>query len=94
MAEALDGLTNNENKRSSFYMRAIFWVFPSILSIGEKGKMIRKTKLELGSVATKVWKDAKIVGTDGNNILSVMRKFGGILLLGLILNILPSPSRR
>ena len=56
--------------------------------------MIRKTKLELGSVATKVWKDAKIVGTDGNNILSVMRKFGGILLLGLILNILPSPSRR
>ncbi|KAF8213574.1 cytochrome P450 [Mycena galopus ATCC 62051] len=60
LAEALDGLTNNENKLSSFYMRALFWVFPSILSIGKKGEMIRMVKAELGSIARKMWRDAKI----------------------------------
>ncbi|KAF7367311.1 Cytochrome P450 [Mycena sanguinolenta] len=59
LAEALDGLTNNENKLSSFYMRALFWVFPSILSIGKKGEMIRKVKAELGAIAGKMWRDAK-----------------------------------
>ncbi|KAJ7356883.1 cytochrome P450 [Mycena albidolilacea] len=59
LAEALDGLTNNENKLSSFYMRALFWIFPSVLSIGKKGKMIRRVKAELGAIACKMWRDAK-----------------------------------
>ncbi|KAF7340055.1 Cytochrome P450 [Mycena venus] len=59
LAEALDGLTNNENKLSSFYMRALFWMFPSILSIGKKGKMIRRVKAELGAIARGMWRDAK-----------------------------------
>jgi hypothetical protein len=58
-AQALDGLTNNENKLSSFYMRALFWIFPSVLSIGKKGKMIRRVKAELGAIACKMWRDAK-----------------------------------
>ncbi|KAJ6574663.1 cytochrome P450 [Mycena capillaripes] len=58
LAEALDGLTNNENKLSSFYMRALFWMFPSILSVGKKGKMIRRVKAELGAIACKMWQDA------------------------------------
>jgi hypothetical protein len=57
--QALDGLTNNENKLSSFYMRALFWMFPSILSVGKKGKMIRRVKAELGAIACKMWQDAK-----------------------------------
>ncbi|KAJ7275499.1 cytochrome P450 [Mycena haematopus] len=60
LAEALDGLTNNENKLSSFYMRALFWMFPSVLSIGKKGEMIRRVKAELGAIAGKMWRDAKI----------------------------------
>ncbi|TFK30718.1 cytochrome P450 [Coprinopsis marcescibilis] len=60
LADALDGLTNNEHKVSSFYMRALFWLFPPILSIGEKGKMIRKTKHELGIIASRMWRDAKV----------------------------------
>ncbi|KAJ7655267.1 cytochrome P450 [Mycena polygramma] len=59
LAEALDGLTNNENKLSSFYMRALFWIFPSILSVGKKGKMIRRVKAELGAIAGNMWRDAK-----------------------------------
>ncbi|KAJ6501598.1 cytochrome P450 [Mycena vitilis] len=59
LAEALDGLTNNENKLSSFYMRALFWIFPSILSVGKKGKMIRTVKAELGAIAGNMWRDAK-----------------------------------
>ncbi|KAJ7293784.1 cytochrome P450 [Mycena rebaudengoi] len=59
LAEALDGLTNNEHKSSSFYMRALFWICPSILSIGKKGEMIRRTKSELGAIARRMWKDAK-----------------------------------
>lgn len=73
LAETLDGLTNNENKRSSFYMRALFWIFPSILSIGEKGEMIRRSKRELGEIASKMWKDAKIAGdVDGRNLMALM----------------------
>ncbi|KAF8922183.1 cytochrome P450, partial [Mucidula mucida] len=76
LAESLHGLTNNENKLSSFYMRALFWIFPSILSIGAKGEMIRKSKLELGAISRKMWQDAKIVGDERKNIMSAMLKFG------------------
>ncbi len=75
LAESLHGLTNNENKLSSFYMRALFWIFPSILSIGAKGEMIRRSKLELGAISRKMWQDAKIVGDERKNIMSAMRKF-------------------
>ncbi|KAJ6604181.1 cytochrome P450 [Mycena vulgaris] len=72
LAEALDGLTNNENKLSSFYMRALFWIFPSILSIGKKGKMIRVTKAELGAVARKMWFDAKAVDAQDSTDKTLM----------------------
>ncbi|KIY45233.1 cytochrome P450 [Fistulina hepatica ATCC 64428] len=62
LAETLDGLTNNEHKRSSFYMRALFWIFPSILNIGAKGQMIRQSKQELGAIASRMWHDAKVAG--------------------------------
>ncbi|KAL0576816.1 hypothetical protein V5O48_005186 [Marasmius crinis-equi] len=72
---ALDGLTNNENRLSSFYMRALFWIFPSILWIGEKGKMIRQSKRELGNIATKVWSDAKSAGdSEDKNLMAMMLK--------------------
>ncbi|KAJ4485545.1 cytochrome P450 [Lentinula aciculospora] len=73
LAESMDGLTNNENKTSSFYMRALFWVFPSILSIGDKGEMIRKSKQELENIVLKMWKDAKVVGdVNSKNLMSVI----------------------
>ncbi|KAF8167803.1 cytochrome P450 [Crassisporium funariophilum] len=62
LASALDGLTNNEHRRSSFYMRALFWLVPSILFIGKKGGMIRQVKYQLGDIASKMWKDAKLSG--------------------------------
>ncbi|KAF5377225.1 hypothetical protein D9615_006348 [Tricholomella constricta] len=75
LAETLDGLTNNENKLSSFYMRALFWIFPSILSIGKKGEMIRRTKQELGEIASKMWKDAKIAGDcEDRTLMALMLK--------------------
>jgi hypothetical protein len=75
LSEALDGLTNNENNLSSFYMRALFWLFPSILSIGKKGEMIRKTKKELGDIASRMWKDAKVAGDPHKkNVMSLMCK--------------------
>ena len=56
-------------------MRALFWIFPSILSIGQKGEMIRRSKCELGDIASKVWRDAKIAGdTEGNNLMAMMRE--------------------
>ncbi|KAJ3758954.1 cytochrome P450 [Lentinula raphanica] len=75
LAESMDGLTNNENKASSFYMRALFWIFPSILSIGDKGEMIRKSKKELGDIASQMWKDAKIAGdaNDKNLMSTILR---------------------
>ncbi|KAI3615516.1 cytochrome p450 [Moniliophthora roreri] len=75
LLDALDGLTNNENKLSSFYMRALFWIFPSILSIGKKGEMVRQSKRELGDIALKMWRDAKVAGdADGKNLMALMLK--------------------
>jgi hypothetical protein len=77
LAETLDGLTNNEYKRSSFYMRALFWIFPSILSIGRKGEMIKRTKQELGHIASNMWRDAKVVGdSDDRTVMALMCKNG------------------
>ncbi|KAG6857610.1 hypothetical protein H0H87_010178 [Tephrocybe sp. NHM501043] len=75
LAEALDGLTNSENNLSSFYMRALFWIFPSILNIGKKGEMIRRTKQELGDIASKMWREAKIAGDEqGRTLMDLMLK--------------------
>ncbi|KAH9486647.1 Cytochrome P450 monooxygenase 169 [Psilocybe cubensis] len=76
LADALDGLTNNEHKSSSFYMRALFWLVPSILFIGKKGEMIRKVKRELGLIASKMWKDAKHTGEANNRtVMANMLRF-------------------
>ncbi|PPQ64763.1 hypothetical protein CVT26_002707 [Gymnopilus dilepis] len=73
LASALDGLTNNEHRLSSFYMRALFWLIPSILFIGKKGQMIRKVKFELGAIASRMWKEARVAGDqDGNTLLANM----------------------
>ncbi|PPQ63711.1 hypothetical protein CVT24_004291 [Panaeolus cyanescens] len=69
LAEALDGLTNNEHRPSSFYMRALFWIFPSILFIGKKGQMIREVKRRLGSEAKRMWSDTKTLQDSGNQTL-------------------------
>lgn len=75
LAETLDGLTNNENKLSSFYMRALFWTFPSVLCIGQKGEMIRRSKKELGEIASKMWRDAKVAGdAEGRTLMALMIK--------------------
>jgi cytochrome P450 len=71
----LDGLTNNENKISSFYMRALFWIFPFVLLIGKKGEMIKRTKQELGEIASRMWRDAKVAGdAEGRTLMALMRK--------------------
>jgi len=76
LADVLDGLTNNENKKSSFYMRALFWLFPPILNIGKKGEMIRRTKHELGSIGSRMWHDAKAVGDhEGRTMMAFMREW-------------------
>jgi hypothetical protein len=76
LGDALDGLTNNENSLASFYMRALFWIFPSILSIGKKGEMIRRTKKELGGIALSIWKDAKVVDDmNSKTLMSLMCKW-------------------
>ncbi|KAG6891095.1 hypothetical protein C0995_014185 [Termitomyces sp. Mi166 len=72
LAEALDELTNSESSLSSFYMRALFWVFPSVLSIGKKGEMIRLTKRELGAVASSMWRDAKVAGDERERTLMAL----------------------
>ncbi|KAG6887487.1 hypothetical protein C0992_012062 [Termitomyces sp. T32_za158] len=72
LAEALDGLTNSENSLSSFYMRALFWIFPSVLSIGKKGQMIRLTKQELGAIASRMWQDAKVAGDERDRTLMTL----------------------
>ena len=69
LLDALDGLTNNEHKRLSFYMRALFWLVPSILYIGEKGKMIRQVKYQLGEISYKMWIDAKLARDPDNQTL-------------------------
>jgi hypothetical protein len=57
-------------------MRALFWIFPSILSVGKKGEMIRATKAELGAIARKVWQDAQLVDTHSTDktLMALMRK--------------------
>lgn len=61
---------------SSFYMRALFWIFPSILSIGKKGEMIRRTKQELGEIASNMWRDAKVAGdSEGRTLMALMRNY-------------------
>ncbi|KDR85297.1 hypothetical protein GALMADRAFT_234081 [Galerina marginata CBS 339.88] len=76
LSSALDGLTNNEHKRSSFYMRALFWLLPSVLFIGKKGEMIRQVKHELGTIASKMWRDAKSLGDEGSRtLMSNMLRF-------------------
>lgn len=75
MADALDGLTNNEHKRISFYMRALFWLVPSILYIGKKGKMIRQVKYQLGEISYEMWKGAKSArDPDNQTLLANMSK--------------------
>ncbi|KAF4607065.1 hypothetical protein EYR38_001122 [Pleurotus pulmonarius] len=72
LAEALDGLTNNENRLSSFYMRALFWVFPGILKIGKKGNMIRQTKRELGEISSRLLADTLSADDPASNTLLAM----------------------
>ncbi|KAF8640554.1 hypothetical protein AX17_000216 [Amanita inopinata Kibby_2008] len=73
LAETLDRLTNTENRVTSFYMRALFWLFPSILMIGKKGEMIRRTKHELGKIGAMMWQDAKIAGdSEGRTVMAHM----------------------
>jgi hypothetical protein len=75
LEEALNGLTNCEHKSSSFYMRALFWLFPPMLSIGKKGEMIQKTKFELGVIASRMWWDAKVAGDrESKTLMAHMRK--------------------
>ncbi|KAJ8481093.1 hypothetical protein ONZ45_g15421 [Pleurotus djamor] len=72
LADALDGLTNNENRLSSFYMRALFWIFPSILKIGKKGELIKQTKAELGEIAAKLLTQAQAADDPESNTLLAM----------------------
>lgn len=75
LADSLDGLTNNENSSSSFYMRALFWFFPPVLNIGKKGKMIRQVRSVLGEIASRLWRDAKVAGDPNDKtLMSLMRK--------------------
>lgn len=78
LAETLDGLTNHEKSLISFYMKALFWLLPSILHLGKKGQMIRKTRKELGDLATDILKDAEAVNDPNSKTL--------MSLMGMILN--------
>lgn len=69
LAETLDGLTNYEKSLTSFYMKALFWLLPSILHLGKKGRMIRKTRKELGDLATDILKDAEAVNDPNSKTL-------------------------
>ncbi|KAH7929384.1 cytochrome P450 [Leucogyrophana mollusca] len=75
LAETLDSLTNHEKSRTSFYMRALFWLAPWILHVGKKGQMIRKTRKELGELATNILKDAKLAADPtSKTLMSLMLK--------------------
>lgn len=50
-------------------MRALFWIFPSILFIGKKGEMIREVKRQLGAEARRMWNDTKKLQDSGNQTL-------------------------
>jgi hypothetical protein len=57
-------------------MRALFWIFPAILKVGEKGEMIKAVKYQLGGIASKMWKDTKLAcetDTETRSLLSIMR---------------------
>jgi hypothetical protein len=57
-------------------MRALFWIFPAILKVGKKGEMIKAVKYQLGAVASKMWKDTKLVcdtDTETISLLATMR---------------------
>ncbi|KAF8349818.1 cytochrome P450 [Amanita rubescens] len=69
LTETFNDLTNNEDRLSSFYMRALFWLFPPILMIGKKGRNIRRVRSELGKIGALMWRDAKMVGDTGDNTL-------------------------
>jgi len=64
-------------------MRALFWLFPSMLHLGKKGKLIRRVKRELGDIAGKMLKEEKVLSLDGKHdqstvpqtILGHLRKF-------------------
>lgn len=55
-------------------MRALFWTFPSVLSVGKKGQMIRLTKKELGAIASKMWQDAKVAGDERDRTLMALMR--------------------
>jgi hypothetical protein len=69
LIEAFNNLTNNEDRGSSFHMRVLFWLFPPILIMGKKGKIMRSVKRTLGKIGALMWRDAKIVGVTENNTL-------------------------
>ena len=69
LTQTFNDLTNNEDRLSSFYMRALFWLFPPILMIGKKGRIIRRVRSELGKIGALMWRDARIVGDAGDNTL-------------------------
>lgn len=50
-------------------MRALFWLVPSILHIGTKGRLIRQTRKELGNLVSDILKDAKVVNDPNNRTL-------------------------
>ncbi|KAF8634431.1 hypothetical protein AX15_000881 [Amanita polypyramis BW_CC] len=82
LVETLNSLTNNENRLTSFYMRALFWLFPPVLMIGKKGEMIRSAKRELGKVGTRMWQDAKTAGdAEGKTVLAHMLRANSSLTL-------------
>jgi hypothetical protein len=55
-------------------MKALFWLLPSILHLGKKGQMIRKTRKELGGLATDILKDAEAVSDpNSKTLMSLMR---------------------
>jgi len=56
-------------------MRALFWLVPSILYIGKKGKMIRQVKYQLGEISYEMWKGAKSArDPDNQTLLANMSK--------------------
>ncbi|KAG9314552.1 cytochrome P450 [Chiua virens] len=60
LVNALDSLTNHEKTRWTFYTRALFWLVPGILHFGKKGRLIRKTRKELGDLAMFILRDARV----------------------------------
>ena len=47
-----------------------------MLKVGKKGEMIREVKYQLGTIASKMWKDAKLAcdpDVESKSVLSIMR---------------------